>query len=226
MAELKNEGLPYWVYTKHPEIVPPGWDGSPVTSRTVDYLAPGFLRGRRNWYRAVMAVLAPRLQPRGGNVIAVQLDNEIGMLSWVTNSARPDRCAARRFCRLAPAQLRRRQPGRALPARPATALYPQQRPFARPRRTYAAALLHDLGRYMRDRFARYVATLRGYAEEVGVSDVPFVVNIHGTGRRARPHVSDRHQPAVRELYPGAGYLSGSDIYLGDLTRRISRTCIC
>ena len=28
----------------------------------------------------------PRLQPRGGNVIGVQLDNEIGMLAWVTNS--------------------------------------------------------------------------------------------------------------------------------------------
>ena len=27
MAELKNEGLPYRLYTEHPEIVPIGWDG-------------------------------------------------------------------------------------------------------------------------------------------------------------------------------------------------------
>ena len=27
MAEMKNEGLPYWIYEKHPEIVPVTWDG-------------------------------------------------------------------------------------------------------------------------------------------------------------------------------------------------------
>ena len=29
MAELKNEGLPYRLYTDHAEIVPPTWDGRP-----------------------------------------------------------------------------------------------------------------------------------------------------------------------------------------------------
>ena len=86
MAEMKNEGLPYRLYTEHPEIVPVSWDGKPVSSRTVDYLAPAFLAESRRWYEAVMPVLAGRLEPNGGNVVAVQLDNEIGMLSWVTNS--------------------------------------------------------------------------------------------------------------------------------------------
>jgi len=36
MAELKNEGLPYRLYTEHPEIVPVGWDAVPATTRTVD----------------------------------------------------------------------------------------------------------------------------------------------------------------------------------------------
>ena len=43
-------------------------------------------------------------------------------------------------------------------------------------------MLRDLGYFMRDRFARYVATLRTYAEECGVTGVPFVINIHGTDR--------------------------------------------
>ena len=30
MAELKNEGLPFRLYTEHPEIVPAGWDGRPA----------------------------------------------------------------------------------------------------------------------------------------------------------------------------------------------------
>ena len=86
MAEMKNEGLPYWIYEKHPEIVPVTWDGKSVPTKTVDYLAPAFLKEVRKWYKAVMGVLAPRLITNGGNVIVVQLDNEIGMLSWVSNS--------------------------------------------------------------------------------------------------------------------------------------------
>ena len=33
MAELKNEGLPYRLYSEHPEIVPVGWDGEPAPTR-------------------------------------------------------------------------------------------------------------------------------------------------------------------------------------------------
>jgi hypothetical protein len=43
MAEMKNEGLPYWVYKKHPDIIPVTWDGKRVPIKTLDYLAPGFL---------------------------------------------------------------------------------------------------------------------------------------------------------------------------------------
>ena len=32
-----------------------------------------------------MPILAARLQPAGGPVIGVQLDNEIGMLAWISN---------------------------------------------------------------------------------------------------------------------------------------------
>lgn len=215
MAELKNEGLPYWLYTKHPEIVPLSWDDEPVPSKTVDYLAPGFLEAARSWYRAVMPVLASRLQPGGGNIIAVQLDNEIGMLSWVTN--RPDLTGALLddfaawLARSYQAQaLRERYPfdlGNAAIRNPA---------FRSPAESFAAALLHDLGCYMRDRFARYVRTLRGYAEEFGVRDVPFVVNIHGTaegrGLSYPIGISQLYQAYTQD----AGYLSGSDIYLGDL----------
>ena len=50
-----------------------------------------------------------------------------------------------------------------------------------PQEAYTLALMKDLGYFMRDRFARYIAELREYAEEFGVKDIPFIVNIHGTG---------------------------------------------
>jgi beta-galactosidase len=218
MAEMKNEGLPYWLYTKHPEIVPFTWDGKRVPTRTVDYLAPGFLAEVRGWYRAIMAVLAPRLQPRGGNILAVQLDNEVGMLSWISNSPDlPDDLLAE-FA----AWLAARYDAPALAIR-----YPfvldnaaiRDAAIRSPGESYAAELWRDLGRFMRARYARYLATLRAYAEEDGIKGVPFVVNIHGTDQ-GRGLTFPVGISQLYETYTQApGYLAGSDHYLGDLTGR-------
>ena len=81
MRTCHREGIPYRVYREHPEIVSTGWDGAACPSATVDYLAPAFLAETRRWYAAILPVIAARLQPRGGNVVALQLDNEIGMLA-------------------------------------------------------------------------------------------------------------------------------------------------
>ncbi|MCL6442152.1 MAG: beta-galactosidase [Alicyclobacillus sp.] len=217
MAEMKNEGLPYWLYEKHPEIVPVGWDGKPATTRTVDYLAPGFLQEVRKWYAAVMGrIIAPRLHQHGGNVIAVQLDNEIGMLSWASNGPDLTDHVVSDFITWLQSlyeseTLQKRYP------------FPLDHPelvshaIRSPKETYAAELMRDLGYYMRHRFARYVATLRNYAESYGVRDIPFVINIHGTsdGRGLTFPIG------ISQLYEAytqsPGYVSGSDIYLGDLT---------
>jgi beta-galactosidase len=215
MAEMKNEGLPYWIYKKHPDIVPLGWDGRPATTATVDYLAPGFLAEARRWYEAVMAVAVPRLQPNGGNIIAIQLDNEIGMLSWVSNSPDLTEGVLEDFARW----LARSYSAEALAQRyPFDPADPEARRAAirSPEESYAPALHLDLGHYMRNRFARYADILRGYAEEFGASGVPFVINIHGTGG-GRGFTFPIGISQLYETYKGKpGFLSGSDIYFADL----------
>jgi beta-galactosidase len=218
MAELKNEGLPYRIYDEHPEIQPVTWDGKPVSTRTVDYLAPAYLAEVRKWYAAVMPVLAPRLVTNGGNVLAVQLDNEVGMLSWVSNSPDLTDKVLADFAGF----LHEEYDDATLAAR-----YPFDfdDPRARaagirsPHDDYAPALMADLGRSMRRRFARYIATLREYAEAEGVRDIPFVVNIHGTsdGRGTTYPIGISQ---LMESFAGIpGVLAGSDHYLGDLTTR-------
>ncbi len=215
MAELKNEGLPYRLYRQHPQIVPTGWDGAPAPTRTVDYLAPAFLAEARRWYRAVMPVIAARLRPAGGPVVAVQLDNEVGMLAWVSNS--PD--LTDHLTDDFHGWLRARH-GDALRERyPFADAPPADRRAAvrQPQDGYAATLMNDLGRFMRGRFARYVAELRGCAEQLGVRGVPFVVNIHGTAD-GRAETFPIGISQLMETYAGVpGMISGSDIYLGDLT---------
>ncbi|MGM0865694.1 MAG: beta-galactosidase [Bacillota bacterium] len=216
MAEMKNEGIPHWVIEKHPETVPVTWDGKKTLAHTLDYMAPGFLQETKKWFEAVMAVSVPRLHTNGGNIIAVQLDNEIGMLSWVSNSPDLTDNVLRDFSQW----LKERYDVDVLNTR-----YPfdindvegRKEAIRSPNEEYSAELHFDLGYYMRNRFARYVATLRAYSEESGVKDVPFVVNIHGTGGgRAL-----RFPIGISQLYESytqaPGYISGSDIYFGDLS---------
>ncbi|GAA0369860.1 beta-galactosidase [Bacillus horti] len=216
MAEMKNEGIPYWVYEKHPEIVPISWDGEEATTKTIDYLADGFLQEVRNWYKEVMGFITPRLYHRGGNIIGVQLDNEIGMLSWVSNKPDLTDHVLKDFVTwlehsYSGSELSERYPwyGSDFEKLKASVRSPED--------TYAAALLHDLGYYMRNRFARYVNILRSYAEEFDVKDIPFVVNIHGTGQ-GRGLTFPIGISQLYESYTQApGYISGSDIYFGDLS---------
>lgn len=212
MAELKNEGIPFRVYRDHPEIVPLGWDGVQVRSRTVDYLAPAFIAESARWFDAIKPVLAPRLQPAGGPIIGVQLDNEIGMLAWVTNSPDLTDGLVASF-----GEFVLERHGGAGPY----AVSPGDEGWAEvvrsPKEEWAGALRLDLGLFMRQRFASYVAALRGLCEERGVSDVPFFVNIHGTeGGNGAPFPIGISQ--LVDTYSGIpGMVSGSDHYLGEAT---------
>ncbi|MGM0805704.1 MAG: beta-galactosidase [Bacillota bacterium] len=214
MAEMKNEGLPYWVYEKHPEIIPVGWDESEPTTPTVDYLAPGFLQEVRKYYEKVMEVVTPRIYPNGGKIIAFQLDNEIGMLSWVSNTPDLTDNVLNDFSNW----LSERYGDNISDRYPFSLEESTERntAFRSPKEEYAAQLLKDLGYYMRYRFAKYIAILREYAEEFGVKDIPFVVNIHGTGGGR----GFTYPIGISQLYEtynqGPGYISGSDIYFGDL----------
>ncbi|MET9023292.1 beta-galactosidase [Actinopolymorpha sp. NPDC004070] len=215
MAELKNEGIPYRVYREHPEILPVGWDGRPGTTRTVDYLAPGFLTEVDRWYAEIMPVLAERQVSRGGPVAAVQLDNEIGMLSWVSNTPELTDQTLADFA--AWSAKRWGSDG----VRTRYGLDPDDVPAWRdgvrsPARG-SLALHHDLSEYHRDRYDRYVTHLRDSAESHGLTDVPFLINLHGTGGgRGRTYPI-----GISQLYPSyrgkPRLTSGSDHYLGDLT---------
>lgn len=215
MAEMKNEGIPYWVYEKHPEIIPVTWDGQRVPTKTIDYLACGFLQEVEKWYAAMMPGVAERLITKGGNIIGVQLDNEIGMLSWVSNSPDLTDHLLADFVNW----LKRQYPEERLTERypfslEDKALYTER--FRSPEEGYALRLLQDLGHYMRNRFARYVETLRGMAESHGVRGVPFIINIHGTGGGRGLTFPIGISQLFESYTQREGYLSGSDIYFGDL----------
>ncbi|MFG3305009.1 beta-galactosidase [Streptomyces wuyuanensis] len=218
MAELKGEGVPERVRRDHPEIVPTGWNKAEATTPTVDYLAPAFLEEVRRWYGAVMPVIARRLHRGGGpGVIACQLDNEIGMLAWVSNSPDLTEHVLKDFNgwldRTYGGTLGDRYPFAGRPAAERNAA------IRSPEDGWAPALMHDLGTFMRGRFARYVGQLRTYAEAGGVTGVPFLVNIHGTGGGSAENFPIGISQLMESYSGKPGVISGADFYLGDLTLR-------
>lgn len=212
MAELKNEGLPYRLYRDHPELRTVGWDGQVTPTATVDYLAPAFLEQTRRWYAAVMPVLAQRLQPEGGNVILVQLDNEVGMLSWVANSPDLSAGALVEFGRFVTERHGGCGPYPCDPDDPGWTAVVRS-----PAEGYAGTLRQDLGLFLRGRYARYLQTLRTMAEEHGVTGIPFAVNVHGTeAGNGGPFPIGISQ--LVDAFAGVpGMLAGSDHYLGEAT---------
>lgn len=216
MAEMKKEGIPYWVAKKHPEAVPVGFEGEQRPCNTLDYLEPGYLEECRRWYRRVMQVIVPRLQCNGGNIIGVQLDNEIGMLNWVTNYPTLNDNVLRIFM----GYLRAVYTEKTLKARYDFWGKEEQEVFAAmraPKEEYSLEFHQDYGRFMRVYYARYVKELKTCAEECGVRDTPFFINIHGTGEA---RIFD-FPLGISQLYEAynqdEGLISGTDVYLGEPT---------
>lgn len=216
MAELKNEGLGHSVLREHPEIRVPGWDGVIRPETMVDYLHPEYLSACRRWYSAVIPILAERRSACGGNVVGIQLDNEIGMLQWVTNS--PDLSDAsvadlvtRLVAEEGSAAVRERY---GIDLDDASAWVDA---FRSPREDIVLSLHRDLGRQTRRRYARYVKTLAAWCRELGATDVPFLVNVHGcwAGR------ATMFPLGVSQLYEtwadDVAMIPGTDYYIGDLT---------
>ncbi|MDR2535032.1 MAG: beta-galactosidase [Treponema sp.] len=218
MAEMKNDGIPYWVYETCPDAIPRGFEGVPPTTPTLDYTAPSFLKAAKSWYRQVMGLIAQHTPNKGGSVIAVQLDNEIGMLSWVSNKPdfTPNTLGAfegwlRR--QYEPSELLRRYP------------FFAQEPlnletFMTPTRPWDIGFHSDFADFTRERYAQYVTELKKYAEEFGVQDILFVVNIHGTsGGRGFTYPIGVSQ--LQKTYESTedSIISGSDVYFDTIEIR-------
>ena len=216
MSELKNEGIPYWVEEKYPLLRSFTWEHRITPNKTLDYLAPDFINCVDKWYAQIMPVLADRLITNGGNVIACQLDNEIGMLSWVANAPDLSEVVLHDFENW----LKNHYSEEELIER---YLFWNEdfeiriEKYERPEESYGLTYHKDLGYYMRNRYARYALLLKEMANKYGVKDVPFLINIHGTGGGRGYTYPIGISQLVDAYTQSEEFFAGSDIYLSGVT---------
>lgn len=218
MGEVKNEGIPDWVSDRCPSAVPITWDGKPATSRTLNYLDPAFLAEAERWYENICRVLAPRMQPNGGNIIAVQLDNEIGMLQcWTEQADLSDST----LCEFAEWVQKHRTPAWIEGSYPFDVGDPFERAtYLRDGGFASARAFHsDYTEFTRDRFARYAQILRSFCESNGIRDVPFLINIHGSGGGRATTFPIGISQTYKAYSQADEFWPSSDHYLGEITRQ-------
>jgi beta-galactosidase len=208
MAETINEGIPPWVFGRYPQTAFISRGGA--VQNIASYLHPDFLACVDKWYRAVFGILAPRQVTRGGKIIMVQLDNEMGMIHWVRNilDANPDTIT--RFA----AHLRVRY-GAALAAR-----YPVDDLEALLRTNILSPAEPHAGRIVEDYRVFYRSYLRDYALRLWDSaracglEVPPIVNIHGFMNGGKTFPIGLSQ--LIDVMRLEGMISATDVYPGTI----------
>jgi beta-galactosidase len=208
MAETINEGIPPWVFSKYPQVAFVSQNRK--VQNVVSYLHPDFLACVKKWYKAIFEILTPRQITRGGKIIMIQLDNEMGMIQWVRNILDTNPDTVSKFA----AHLTHTY-GTHLPDRyPATNLPDFLRNgILNPSEPYAAKIVEDYRRFYRDYLREYATFLLNEAKANGM-DVPPIVNIHGFGNGGKTFpIGISQLIGVMGL---EGMISATDVYPGHI----------
>lgn len=192
MSELRHEGLPDWLLERYPEIIARAGHGEIHPTGMVSYLHPVFLEQVSRWYSALSIALNPYFCQNGGPIILTQIDNEVGMLHWVSGIA--DSHEAQKSH---------------------TAEYQD----VLNAETYGDAPYWQEGVFWREYRTRYLSRLTAEARQDGFPG-PYVINVHGfrdfsVYSRGVDYPIGLSQLAGAASIPGA--LLGGDLYPGHVT---------
>src|SRR3989338_725596 len=86
-SEIRGEGIPMWFLLNHQEGRAKNQKGANALHEAmVSYMNPVFQNYVSKWYAKICPIVGKNVVHKGGPIIMVQLDNEIGMMNWVMNS--------------------------------------------------------------------------------------------------------------------------------------------
>lgn len=96
-GEIIDDGLPDWLMNNYPQIRLKKPDGSLFRGSMISLLHPDYLKLVEKWYSRVIPIISERQFTKGGNVIILQLDNEISMINWLTKIPDTNKSAQKKY---------------------------------------------------------------------------------------------------------------------------------
>lgn len=189
MAEMKNEGIPYWLYEKYPEIIPRTWHGKKANVPLIDYTHEIFLSETKIWYKKLFSLIKP-FTTNIGPVIGVQLDNEVGMLPWISNQPILSKSIEDKFKLL-------------------FLNYPRIE-------DHESLMFHRvLSNLSREKFQFYIEFLHSILDELNLVHLLSFINIHGTSNdRGKTFPVGINQ--LIKTYANNHIIPGLDLYFGNI----------
>jgi beta-galactosidase len=198
MAETINEGIPPWVFERYPEVAVLDQRGQ--RQNVYSYNHPQVMPLIDLWYKAVFSVLSPRQWGTHGNIILVQLDNEMGMIAWVRNAIDVNEPTLMRFSHWLNAKE---------PSLSDRSLQDLKKALCEPKEPADTHVLRAYQRFYREDLKTYTLSLWTMAKAAGMT-VPPVINIHGFGDMGRSFPIGISQ--LVDVMGIEGMMSATDVY--------------
>lgn len=211
-GEMVNEGLPAWLFDQYPEVRAKNVDGTIFEhGKLVSYHHAKYQEFIDKWYAKIFPLVKKNLYTKGGNIILVQLCNEIGMINWIANQPDYDESATniyRQFLEKSYGSIERvnKNYGTSFPHFE-DVHQPDKNEFDIP---FLKGV--DWNRSYQDYFATYFRSLLKRAKEAGLN-VPIQANIphfYDYDTRGRGH----HSPTTTLLFKNYTRESGPVIFGG------------
>lgn len=208
MAETINEGIPPWVFAKYPQCAYISQDGK--AQNIASYLQPDFKTCAARWYKEIFSILAPRQITRGGRIVLVQLDNEMGMIQWVRNSFDINPDTLERYA----AYVHQVYGSRITERYPASDLVQfLKESLIHPTGEAASLVVEDYRSFYRSYLREYASFLLNEARADGL-EVPPVINVHGFMNGGKTFPIGLSQ--LIEVMDLRDVLSATDVYPGTI----------
>ncbi len=209
MAETIGDGVPLWLSENYDEINIITWDNNKAPTVTRDYMADAFQKYAKIWLDEVYQLLTPY---KSKNLISIQLDNEIGMLSWVSNSPELSDNNINLLQRFIIENNFQDDYSFDVNNIGLCTEY-----FRSPKEEYVVAYHYHLGLFNRSKYCDYVDFLKNVTHDAGLDSVPLVINIHGTGGGRLFGYPIGLSQLQDTYFDDANMTAGSDLYFDDTT---------
>ncbi len=88
LAEYTGSGIPLWFIDKYKEECEvKNSNGGPGQAGIISFMHPIFIDYVKKWYSKIMPIIKKRQIHDGGNIIMMQVCNEVGLFTWLSKQA-------------------------------------------------------------------------------------------------------------------------------------------